>query len=100
MSKKRIPIRKIGRVLHRHLQLSARGKAAFTRSGEALDEAMSLGVPLGVPITLPGGKVVTVKDLFAEKNTAFSAKLFQRYKVEEVKPMPTRPRKSQEVSDD
>ncbi len=97
MKAKRLPMRKIRTALAEHLRRSARGKANFQLSGDALDEAINLGLPVGVPIKLADGRTFTLEDQFAEKNTAFSAKMFQRYKLQEVKPLPARPRQTKPV---
>ena len=88
--KKRLPMRKIKAALVIHLRAKDRVKANSQKSGDALDEALRLGLPLGTPIKLADGRTFEVQDQFAEKNIAFSAKMFQRFAVKEVKP-PVRP---------
>ena len=82
----KLPIKKISRLLARHLRESERGKKQFTKSTAALDAAVALGAPLNVPIEITDRdgttRVICVRDQFAEKNTAFSAKMFSRFKVE------------------
>jgi hypothetical protein len=84
MKAKRIPLKRIARLLQRHLRDSARGKKAFRQSGDALGIAIRLGVPLDQPITLPDGSEYMVRDQFRHQR---HAKLFQRY---QVVPVPTR----------
>jgi hypothetical protein len=86
MSKKhKLPLKKITRLIVSHLRHSSAGKNRFAASGAALDAAIGLGAPLETPIELPDGRTVMIRDQFAQNNTAFSAKMFQRYKVEETK---------------
>lgn len=83
------PIKRITRLLAAHLRNSDRGKKCFDKSGTSLDRAIALGVPLNEPITIQdkhGNKrVVVVQDQFEGRNTAFSAKMFQRYRVADYK---------------
>ena len=88
--KKRLPMAKIKAALATHLRFGDRGRVHFKKSGDALDEALRLGLPLGQPIKLADGRTFEVQDQFAEKNVAFSAKMFQRFAVKEVK-LPVRP---------
>ena len=92
--KKRLPMRKIKAALTIHLRAGDRGRVNFKKSGEALDEALRLGLPLGQPIKLADGRTFEVQDQFAEKNVAFSAKMFQRFAVKEIK-LPVRPMKKE-----
>ncbi|MGC3991678.1 MAG: hypothetical protein QM796_18705 [Chthoniobacteraceae bacterium] len=79
------PTLKIKRLLQRHLSDAEKAKTKFQRSGLALDEALALGVPLNEMIELRDGRQVVITDQFAQRNIAFSAKLFQRYKVDDYK---------------
>ena len=46
--------RKLASLLKKSLRESVRGKQCYQRSGDALDQALALGVPIGEPITLRG----------------------------------------------
>src|SRR5688500_4137261 len=88
------PIKKIARLLARHLRAQEKGRDQFKRSGLALDSAIALGVPLDTPIQLRDGRKVIVCDQFDGKNAAFASKVFQRYQVADYKERPmkvTRP---------
>ena len=89
--KKRLPMRKIRAAVHTHLRASELGRRHFKASGDALDLALTLGLSAGSQIKLKDGRTFMLEDQFAEKNTAFSAKMFQRFTLKEVKPVAARP---------
>lgn len=85
--------KKIARLLGKTLFHREQGGLHFDQAGKALEKVLAAGVPIGKPIAISRGRVVVVKDQFAEKNTAYAAKQFQRFKVEpwkEPKPGPSR----------
>lgn len=85
--------KKIARLLGKTLFHREQGGLHFDQAGKALEKALAAGVEIGVKIAISRGRFVVVKDQFAEKNTAYAAKQFSRFKVEpwkEPKPGPSR----------
>lgn len=83
-------VKRIARALDRHRKIKLRLKPQFKRADEALSQAIhdlhEYGLRPPCQFVLPDGDRVEVVDVFADKISAFSAKKFDRFAVEEVKP--------------
>lgn len=84
--------RQIAQLLARHVRQGERARSQFKKSGSALDRAIALGAPINTPIEIElreGRERVTrrvvIRDQFETKNTAFAAKVFQRYAIVDYK---------------
>lgn len=83
--------RKIKALLARSEREHRRGKSAFKKSGEALDQAIALGVPIDKPIKLPIRKLgdvprtVVVVNNFDGQTVAYRPARFAKFSLEDYK---------------
>lgn len=88
----RLPIKRISRLLARHLQEMERGRSHFQRATEKLNKAIALGVIPEQPVELPGDgsgcppKKVMVIDQFTGKDEAYKAARISRFVVKPFRP--------------
>jgi hypothetical protein len=85
--------RKVRSLISRHVRHGARARELFKKAAAALDQVIAIGAEINQPIdiTVRNGKEivarrVVIHDQFEKKNTAFGAKAFQRYSVDDYKP--------------
>ena len=83
-------VRRLRKLLTAHLRAADRGRKLYQQAGDSLDLLLAAGMPVNEPIRLADGRSFRLIDQFAARNTAFSAKKFDRFKVEEIK-QPRRP---------
>ena len=70
--------------VRQHLKLLEKGKAAYARAEELLEEIVAAAKP-GAEFVLSGEKKVRLVDHYAEKNRVYRAHGISRFGLEEVK---------------
>ena len=70
--------------VRQHLKMLEKGKAAYARAEELLEEIVA-GAKPGAEFVLAGEKKVRLVDVYAEKNRVYRAHGISRYAIEEVK---------------
>ena len=70
--------------VQQHLKELEKGKAAYARAEELLEEILA-GAKPGTEFVLPSGQKVRLVDLYAESMRVYRAHGISRYAIEEVK---------------